>query len=54
VLEVGAALEEVVGCSGYIAERDVESVESRCKWCKTCEECVGVELAGGNEERSDG
>jgi hypothetical protein len=39
VLEVGAALEEVVGCSGYIAEGDdVESVESGCKWCKTCEE----------------
>jgi hypothetical protein len=54
VLDVSAALEEVVGCSGYIAERDVESVESRCKWCEKCEECGGFEPVGDNAERSDG
>jgi hypothetical protein len=54
VLEVGAALKEVVCCSGYITEGDVESVESRCKWCETCEECGGVELIDLNDERSNG
>jgi hypothetical protein len=54
VLEVGAAPEEVVCCSGYTTEGDVESVESRCKWCNTCEEFGGVESASEDDEGSDG
>jgi hypothetical protein len=54
VLEVSAALEEVLCGSGYVTEEDVQSVESRCKRCETCEEFGEVEPVSDNEERSDG